>query len=362
MRDPDLPVREPYPYKTKPYGAIEALFDSVTHRFNENTKIITVEGPPTGNKNALCKALADAFDMHYIPSPHLDSFYTDDYGRNKRLINYKLPPKMRSYDLHQFMERPYNFLTGRMQFIYYLMRLQQYFDTMNHILSTGQGVIMHRSVWSDIAFAKTLVDMKMMRSGVYDVIEESKKNGLYECFKPHVSIYLDMTPETIIRNAKARNVNNEVGSPFFSEECLTKMISNYKTHYLEPISTYCEVLVYDWNDNSDVVYDDIIDDITGLDLEKYGAVDKKLHDWNSMKFEYRWKKKRIMFNAYGMTMLSWAQNVRRRDLEEIWPSGEDMDGYYEALKNEPGRTYQFGYNHDMGDTFLFKTKYHYHRY
>jgi len=350
LRDPDRPKYAPWPYKTKQYTYWHAFFDDVTHRINDDSRVIVVDGPPTGNKDALCKSIADALDFHYIPSPHLDAVYVNIMGFDKRTMNYKMPPIARSWDIHQFMQKPGNILSSKMQWHYFNMRLLQYFDCMAHLLNTGQGVVMHRSIWSDRVFAKTLTDMGWIRPDVYDHIVDQTEAGTFECMKPHTLVYLDMTPETIIKNAKARNVNNEVGSEFFSEKCLNTLIKNYKDHYLEKMSINCEVMVYDWNEEG--CHDDVIDDICDVDLNVWTKFDKKLYDWNVPFFkEWDWKGKRLMFSSHIPKMLGWANNVKVRDIPEVVYPLHIYDMIDAATANEPTMNGERGNNPKAGDSY-----------
>ena len=63
LREPGYKRPAPFPYKQKPYTFWRALIDDTTQRFDENTKIIVVDGPPTGNKDAFARVSSNA----YIP-------------------------------------------------------------------------------------------------------------------------------------------------------------------------------------------------------------------------------------------------------------------------------------------------------
>lgn len=357
--DPNWKRPPPFDYVNREYNHFWSSLDDCTHRYDDNTKLIVVDGPPTGNKGVVAKALADAFGMIYMEPCHLDSYYFDRYGRDRRSYNYKLPPKMRSWDVHQFNERPDGFLSSRMQWIFFYQRFLQYADVFNHILSTGQGAVMHRSVYSDFVFGKTMADMGFIPRPAYDHIEAAKKNGMFKCNAPHLVVYLDMSPETIIKNAALRNTNNEVGSPFFSVECLTQLNKNYKL-FLDKIGEESDVLVYDWNE--EVCVEDIIDDICDIDFSMKSKYDLKHYSWNWLWYEEDWKKKRIAFNRDFHRMLAWIKNTRMpHEIKELLIEPNDYIDFYEATDNEPGTKYQYGYNWDMGDRPWFKVRETEHR-
>jgi hypothetical protein len=55
LREPGYSRPAPFPYKEKQYNFWRALLDDTTQRFDENSKIIVVDGPPTGNKDKFAK-------------------------------------------------------------------------------------------------------------------------------------------------------------------------------------------------------------------------------------------------------------------------------------------------------------------
>ena len=54
---------EPFPYKEVKYNFWRALLDNTCARFDENSKLIVVDGPPAAGKGALAKLLAEELDM-----------------------------------------------------------------------------------------------------------------------------------------------------------------------------------------------------------------------------------------------------------------------------------------------------------
>jgi NADH dehydrogenase (ubiquinone) 1 alpha subcomplex subunit 10 len=49
-----------------------------------------------------------------------------------------------------------------MQFCLYYLKYMQYVDALAHLLNTGQGVVLERSVYSDSVFADTMFSFGMM--------------------------------------------------------------------------------------------------------------------------------------------------------------------------------------------------------
>ncbi|KAA0191352.1 hypothetical protein HAZT_HAZT005129 [Hyalella azteca] len=137
LREPGYSRPAPFPYKEKEYTFWRALLDDTTQRFDENSKIIVVDGPPTGNKDKFAKELADELDMFYIPGANMDSIYVNEYGFDRRTINHKLPQIFHSVDIEDFLRNPNRRATTRLQFHLMKIRFTQYQDAINHLLNTG---------------------------------------------------------------------------------------------------------------------------------------------------------------------------------------------------------------------------------
>ncbi len=49
-------------------------------RFDENTKILIVDGAHGVGKTKFAKELAEELEMRYVPQPSMDYFYMSPYG------------------------------------------------------------------------------------------------------------------------------------------------------------------------------------------------------------------------------------------------------------------------------------------
>jgi NADH dehydrogenase (ubiquinone) 1 alpha subcomplex subunit 10 len=68
----------------------------MTHRFDENTKIIVVEGPIAAGKSAFAKSLAEDLVMLRMPEVKIDAVYINDYSYDLRKLDLQLPAPTRS--------------------------------------------------------------------------------------------------------------------------------------------------------------------------------------------------------------------------------------------------------------------------
>lgn len=55
LRDKDYKRPVPFPYKKDTYGFFAALVDRTMHRFDQNSKIVVVDGPVAAGKTKFAK-------------------------------------------------------------------------------------------------------------------------------------------------------------------------------------------------------------------------------------------------------------------------------------------------------------------
>ena len=244
----------PFPYKEKTYNFWRALFDTTTDRLDENSKLIVIDGPPAAGKAALAKELADELDMLYIPAPTMDKFLINVYGYNLRQIDHLLPDSCKSYDETDFLKNPTDIKASRMRYSKLILRYKQHLDALGHILSTGQGVVMDRSPFSDHVYTEAMAkhgfcnkNCKSMCLSTLETIEhlffllvlkfyyEARNNAMFALWQPHLVIYLDVPVAEVRRRIEARNRPFEKDSPASSPEYLQTLEHVYKTTYLNTI-------------------------------------------------------------------------------------------------------------------------------
>lgn len=71
-------------------------------------------------------------------------------------------------------------------------RFSDYVDALAHLFSTGQGVIIERSPYSDIVFIEALYKCNLISKTSFKGLVETRNNSLPEILKPHLVIYLDV--------------------------------------------------------------------------------------------------------------------------------------------------------------------------
>lgn len=341
---------KPFDYKNKKYNGLTACFDKTTHRFDENSKVIVVEGPPAVNKSQFAKQLADELEMLHFPKVTMDNIYINSYGYDLRQLDPQLPVNCRSFDIKNFCENPNHRNVAQYQIRMYMLKYAQYIDALAHLLSTGQGVVLERSPFSDLVFLETLYKHNYVSKGARSIYYELRHNSITELLKPHLVIYLDVPAQKVKENIQKRNISYEAKSKVFTEEYLTDLESFYKQEHLKDISTHSELLVYDWSNGGETEI--VVEDVERIDFDNYEFYSPKMRDWK-IKNEWDWCEVRQTFSNEKADLMN-NFNVPRYDVPELLQSPEDEKKFADVWYNAPGMKYSVGYNTDMGDTGKFE--------
>ncbi|XP_058831197.1 NADH dehydrogenase [ubiquinone] 1 alpha subcomplex subunit 10, mitochondrial [Topomyia yanbarensis] len=356
LRGSNLSRPKPFPYLEKEYTAFQAckdvLFKTTTSRFDENTKVVVVDGPIAAGKSAFAKELATELEMKYFPESNMDSYYLNRYGYDMRQLDPQLPPNMRSFDTNNFLQDPTNRNVATFQIRMMVLRYSQYIDALAHLFSTGEGVVLDRCVYSDFVFLEAMYKSgfisKAARSVYYDLV----KNTFAELMKPHLVIYLDVPVQVVKDRIKKRAHPAEVNTKVLTDQYLKDMEQIYKQQYLKDISNHAELLVYDWSDYGETEV--VVEDIERIDFDRFDKDDTHMRDWR-MENEEEWTEARARY-MNKPDLLNFF-NVPRYDVPELVVSPEDFKDWYDVWFEAPGMKFRKGYNVECGDTgILTKTK------
>lgn len=151
-----------------------------------------------------------------------------------------------------------------------LYRYSQYIDALAHVFSTGQGVVLDRSCYSDFVFLEAMYNSNYISKGVRSVYYDLRNNTIAEILKPHLVIYLDVPVDTVKQRIKERNIDYEVNSKALTDKYLQDIDSLYKQKFLKEVSVASELLVYDWSGGGDA-------EVVVEDIERIGKVLLKLY-------------------------------------------------------------------------------------
>lgn len=188
----------PFDYLQKKYGIWPQLFDPMVDRLcDENSKVIVVEGPIAAGKSNVAAKLAEEFEMVYLPPPTFDEYYINEYGFDIRTLDDRLSMNSQSCDVQKFLTNPYHPNVPMFQFHYFQFKFDQYITALLHLLSTGQGVVLNRSFYTDYVFARAMTNAGYMRPEAlkfyYDIVNIAMKQIL----RPHLIVYLDIPVNTV---------------------------------------------------------------------------------------------------------------------------------------------------------------------
>ncbi|KAK0166625.1 hypothetical protein PV327_004117 [Microctonus hyperodae] len=354
MRIDRPPRPPPFDWKNKKYRMWHAFTDPMEARFDDNSKIVIVEGLPAVGKDKFAKKLAEELEMLYMPQPRFDDIFISPHGFDYRTLNEKLPDDAQYFDEKMFLANPYHKTTCAMQHTYYQMRLEQYIDALAHVFSTGQGVVLQRSPWSDIAFMKAMHSAGYVSNKGLDYYKSALALTLHQILKPHLVIYLDISSSEVKQRLQKRALPHEVNSQVLTPKYLEEIESYYKNIYLPDISKHAHVLIYNWVEEADMW--SIVDDIEELQFDGYDRESLKMADWRFTSFDMRRAARTTYTNR--REQLVDAARVVRYDVPEMLISPEDQSRRQRVLddfvKEYPRHKYQPGYDPKSDKGVLWK--------
>uniref|UniRef100_A0A023FYU2 NADH dehydrogenase [ubiquinone] 1 alpha subcomplex subunit 10, mitochondrial n=1 Tax=Amblyomma parvum TaxID=251391 RepID=A0A023FYU2_AMBPA len=339
---------KPFPYETKTMRFWQFLFDSTLSRFDENTRMIVVEGNIASGKSALAKTIAEEFELKHFEEPSFDQIYVDDYGFDNRTLDPFLPPSCRSCDIKKFYEDPHNDNVAIMQLHMYMLRFERHVDALVHMLNTGQGVVLERSCYSDFVFADTMRKFGYISNIAWKMYHKCRYYSLPQLLKPQLVIYLDAPSDILLQRIRERNRPEEVKSKVLTKAYLDEIESVYKQNYLRSVRKETELLMYDWSHFGDAEM--VLDDIEHVDFEGYlsdpygpmMADWRKIDDvWNDYRYRLTAEKDEVMNHLY----------IDLYDAPELYRSGEDEEEMMLVLEKfrDKRQLYEKGFNKHLGD-------------
>lgn len=135
---------KPFPHETREFNLLWSFFawDKATWRFDENTKVILVQGAHAIGKSQLAQELADQFEMKYYPPVNFNELYVSPDGKVD-VRDYKdyCLGKVKPYDEKDFIRNPLGPIpdcADRFFYLQYFLKYKNYCDALRHVFNTGK--------------------------------------------------------------------------------------------------------------------------------------------------------------------------------------------------------------------------------
>jgi len=343
---------KPWPYRTLGYNYWYSLIDGTTKRFNDNSKVIVIEGPPGLEKTKLAKELADELDMVHVPMATMEEYYINKYGYDLREMDPLFTnERLKSYDEKKFAQDPLGQNGGldRMQHALMLMKLCKYTDALAHIFNTGQGIVLEQSPYSEYCFAEACYKMGWLDKHTRIFFNKIRQQTLPALLRPNLIIYLDAPVDVVQSKIRERAKTThpwEKDSPVFENTAYLRLLYEdlMKKQYIKEAAERSRVLMYDWSEGGDTEV--VVEDIERLNMDYFDKYDKQQQDWR-MLIEDNYSKSRIFYTR--------RMDLRRNFHVDYWDHDKILMDMPEALEFQfqahkvPGNRYIHGYNEEMGD-------------
>uniref|UniRef100_A0AC11D5Z1 Uncharacterized protein n=1 Tax=Ovis aries TaxID=9940 RepID=A0AC11D5Z1_SHEEP len=221
------------------YGPLAYILgEKTTKKMTENSKLITVDGNICSGKSKLAKEVAEKLGLKHFPEAGIH--YADSTTGDGKPLPVRFSGNC---SLEKFYDDPKSNdgNSYRLQAWLYASRLLQYADALEHLLSTGQGVVLERSIYSDFVFLEAMYRQGFIRKQCVDHYNQVKKVTICEYLPPHVVIYVDVPVSEVQSRIQKKGNPHEMK---ITSAYLQDIENVYKGTFLPEMSEKCEVLQY----------------------------------------------------------------------------------------------------------------------
>lgn len=357
MRDRTIEKPKPFPYEKHEFKGLYALWDKCTHRFDENSKLIVVDGAHAVGKTKFAKELAEELEMHYLPEVSMDEWYINVYGEDVRELSEHFMPRVKPYDEKDYARNPMGPVPGsadRMLTRLYTLKYRQHLNALRHIMNTGQGVVMEKSCFSWFTIIEAAFNAGYISRETRRTYYELTNNTLRALLRPNLVIYLDAPVDVVQKNIKARGNEWDKNSPLWNNgQYLQDIYTGMMKRYLKEAKVNSQVMVYDWSEPGETEV--VVEDIEQLNFDYYGIHDEQQKDWRHYN-EHEATNLRLEYSSaeqYNVNM-SKACTVRNFDSEHLFYSAEERINLENVCRHMKGHVFEEGFNPHFGDNVLFK--------
>ncbi|XP_005339704.2 NADH dehydrogenase [ubiquinone] 1 alpha subcomplex subunit 10, mitochondrial isoform X2 [Ictidomys tridecemlineatus] len=315
------------------YGALAFLLgERTTKKLTESSRVITVDGNICSGKGTLAKAIAEKLGLKHFPEAGIH--YADSTTGDGRPLDVEFSGNC---SLEKFYDDPKSNdgNSYRLQSWLYASRLLQYADALEHLLSTGQGVVLERSIFSDFVFLEAMYNQGFIRKQCVDHYNEVKKITACEYLPPHLVIYVDVPVPEVLSRIQKKGDPHEMK---ITSAYLQDIENAYKKTFLPEMSEKCEVLVYSAREAEDA--EKVVEDIEYLKYDKGPWLSQDDRTFHNLRLLVQDKLEVLNYTTIPVY------------LPEITIGAHQSDRVFRAFRELPGRRYRPGYNADVGDKWI----------
>ncbi|XP_066136921.1 NADH dehydrogenase [ubiquinone] 1 alpha subcomplex subunit 10, mitochondrial [Saccopteryx bilineata] len=315
------------------YGPLAFILgDTTTKKLTATSKVITVDGNICSGKSKIAKTIAEKLGMKHFPEAGIH--YADSTTGDGKPLDVRFSGNC---SLEKFYDDPKSNdgNSYRLQSWLYASRLLQYADALEHLLSTGQGVVLERSIFSDFVFLEAMYKQGFIRRQCVSHYNEVKKVTACQYLPPHVVIYIDVPVPEIQSRIQQKGDPHEMK---VTAAYLQDIENAYKTTFLPEMSEKCEVLQYSAKEAQDA--EKVVEDIEYLKCEKGPWLEQSDRTFHHLRMLVQDKLQVLNYTTIPVY------------LPEITIGAHQSDRVFQEFLELPGRKYSPGYNADVGDTWI----------
>jgi len=346
---------KPFNYERWQFNNWWNIIDRTTPRFNENTKIVVVEGAHAVGKTAFAQELAEQLDMKYFPHVTMDEIYVNYYGDDLRNYSHLLTSYNQPWAEKEFARDPMSGHDGAVDRLHtklYYLKFNQYLSALRHLFNTGQGCVIERSCYSDYANFYAAYNQGWMHRSTRDFYDGMVDNSLHNILRPNLIIYLDASVDVVMKKIAARGNEWDKNSPVWGNAAYLNDVNNtMKKEYLAKERSSSQVLVYDWTEPGEV--ESVVEDIESLNFEEYGRYEEQQKDWRFVLEEVAAQRRGKYSSAISLHQMRIdCLNPNYNEAEKLFFSKPDMENLREVEHMMRGGQYAPGFNTDCGDKWM----------
>jgi len=353
MREIDPTKPKPFPYKTKDYNYFAALFEKTTWRFDENSKLIVVDGAHAIGKSKFAQELAEELDMVYYAYPRAEDFLINSYGVDLRQYNEYMLPINKTYDDKDFARNPVGPVEGsadRYHIDIFREKYRNHIHALRHIFNTGQGVVMEGTPYNDYAYFDAAYHQGWIDRESRVLYKEMCRMCMHLLMRPNLYVYLDAPVDVVMKNIQDRGNEWDKNSPVWTNKrYLTDIYNELKQNFLKEQQTYSRVLVYDWSEPGDIEI--VVEDIEALNFDYLEETDEQQKDWRLCTEErYQIARQRYCNKHERTKLFQQMGNVGRQyGCVHLWKEPDEQQQLEDVMAWIKSERYKPGYNPQMGD-------------